>query len=189
MMWCFSASILGSGGTCACRAPEWTPPCCFLSGAARSLGTAFSHLCPLWISSWGSCNLYHLSFADLDTSQAESPVPDNPSPLHPPPQTFSTEAKLGLQTVTREDGETIDEVEENIVYLWLRCHCFSKSHKTLALWGETFFFLLYSMSGGLCPNCFKRHIYYFMPVHFVGMNPIIKLLKAALFVSSLTYHI
>ncbi|XP_003785957.1 rho guanine nucleotide exchange factor 28 [Otolemur garnettii] len=54
---------------------------------------------------------------DLDTSQAASPTPHDSYSPHPPLQTFITEAKLNLQTTTRQDGEIGDGAEENIVYL------------------------------------------------------------------------
>uniref|UniRef100_A0A8C9A9A8 Rho guanine nucleotide exchange factor 28 n=1 Tax=Prolemur simus TaxID=1328070 RepID=A0A8C9A9A8_PROSS len=66
---------------------------------------------PLHESSKDSCK------NDLDTSQAESPTPDDSHSHHPQLQTFITEAKLNLQTMTRQDGEIGDGAEENIVYL------------------------------------------------------------------------
>ncbi|XP_045422074.1 rho guanine nucleotide exchange factor 28 isoform X2 [Lemur catta] len=66
---------------------------------------------PLHESSKDSCK------NDLDTSQAASPTPDDSHSHHPQLQTFITEAKLNLQTMTRQDGEIGDGAEENIVYL------------------------------------------------------------------------
>ncbi|XP_069348869.1 rho guanine nucleotide exchange factor 28 isoform X2 [Eulemur rufifrons] len=66
---------------------------------------------PLHESSKDSCK------NDLDTSQAASPTPDDSYSHHPQLQTFITEAKLNLQTTTRQDGEIGDGAEENIVYL------------------------------------------------------------------------
>ncbi|XP_012519981.1 PREDICTED: rho guanine nucleotide exchange factor 28 isoform X2 [Propithecus coquereli] len=66
---------------------------------------------PLHESSKDSCK------HDLDTSQAASPTPQDSYSHHPQLQTFITEAKLNLHTMTRQDGETGDGAEENIVYL------------------------------------------------------------------------
>ncbi|XP_012880750.1 PREDICTED: rho guanine nucleotide exchange factor 28 isoform X2 [Dipodomys ordii] len=54
---------------------------------------------------------------DLNTSQSQSPVPLDSYSHSPQPQTFLAEAKLSLQKVARQDGETGDVMEENIVYL------------------------------------------------------------------------
>ncbi|KAM4875956.1 rho guanine nucleotide exchange factor 28 [Thomomys bottae] len=54
---------------------------------------------------------------DLSTSQSESPIPQDSHPHGPQPQTFLAEAKFSLQMVSRQDGETGDVMEENIVYL------------------------------------------------------------------------
>ncbi|XP_021571832.1 rho guanine nucleotide exchange factor 28 [Carlito syrichta] len=56
---------------------------------------------------------------DLDSSQTESPTLQDSNSHHPQLQTFITEAKLNLRTVTmtRRDGETGDGTDENIVYL------------------------------------------------------------------------
>ncbi|XP_037385481.1 rho guanine nucleotide exchange factor 28-like, partial [Talpa occidentalis] len=54
---------------------------------------------------------------DRDTSQTECPPTLDSDPHRPPLQTFIAEAKLNLQTVSRQDGETGDAAEENIVYL------------------------------------------------------------------------
>ncbi|XP_053444781.1 rho guanine nucleotide exchange factor 28 isoform X2 [Nycticebus coucang] len=54
---------------------------------------------------------------DLDTSQTAPPAPQDSDSHHPQLQTFITEAKLNLQTTTRQDGEIGDGAEENIVYL------------------------------------------------------------------------
>ncbi|XP_008588301.1 PREDICTED: rho guanine nucleotide exchange factor 28, partial [Galeopterus variegatus] len=54
---------------------------------------------------------------DLDTSQTESPTPHVSNAHCPQLQTIMAETKLNLQTVTRQDGETGDGTEENIVYL------------------------------------------------------------------------
>ncbi|XP_036082164.1 rho guanine nucleotide exchange factor 28 isoform X3 [Rousettus aegyptiacus] len=66
---------------------------------------------PLHQSSEDSCK------NDLDISETEFTSPHD-STLHGPQlQTFITEAKLNLQTLTRQEGETGDGAEENIVYL------------------------------------------------------------------------
>lgn len=54
---------------------------------------------------------------DLDISGAEFPTPPDSNPSGPELQTCTAEAKLNLQTLTRQDGETGDGAEENIVYL------------------------------------------------------------------------
>uniref|UniRef100_A0A452TPQ4 Rho guanine nucleotide exchange factor 28 n=1 Tax=Ursus maritimus TaxID=29073 RepID=A0A452TPQ4_URSMA len=64
-----------------------------------------------------SPDLCCLSVADLDMSQTEFPTPHDSNPHGSQLQTFMAEAKLNLQTLTREDGETGDGAEENIVYL------------------------------------------------------------------------
>ncbi|XP_014405196.1 PREDICTED: rho guanine nucleotide exchange factor 28 isoform X2 [Myotis brandtii] len=66
---------------------------------------------PLHQSSEDSCQ------NDLDISEAEFPTPPDSNPPGPELQTFIAEAKLNLQTLTRQDGETGDGAEENIVYL------------------------------------------------------------------------
>ncbi|XP_026354578.3 rho guanine nucleotide exchange factor 28 isoform X1 [Ursus arctos] len=66
---------------------------------------------PLHPSSKDSCK------NDLDMSQTEFPTPHDSNPHGSQLQTFMAEAKLNLQTLTREDGETGDGAEENIVYL------------------------------------------------------------------------
>ncbi|XP_014635100.1 PREDICTED: rho guanine nucleotide exchange factor 28 [Ceratotherium simum simum] len=66
---------------------------------------------PLHQSSKDSCK------NDVDISQLESPPPHDSEPHGPQLQTFIAEAKLSLQTATRQDGETGDRAEENIVYL------------------------------------------------------------------------
>ncbi|XP_032966760.1 rho guanine nucleotide exchange factor 28 isoform X1 [Rhinolophus ferrumequinum] len=66
---------------------------------------------PLHQSSEDSCK------NDLDISETEFPSPHDSDPLGPQLQTVLAEAKLNLQTLTREDGETGDGAEENIVYL------------------------------------------------------------------------
>ncbi|CAK6444314.1 unnamed protein product [Pipistrellus nathusii] len=54
---------------------------------------------------------------DLDISEAEFPTPPDSNPPGTELQTCIAEAKLNLQTLTRQDGETGDGAEENIVYL------------------------------------------------------------------------
>ncbi|KAL2779585.1 rho guanine nucleotide exchange factor 28 isoform 4 [Daubentonia madagascariensis] len=66
---------------------------------------------PLYESSKDSCK------NDLDASHTASPTPHDSYSHHPQLQTFITEAELSLQTMSRQDGETGDGVEENIVYL------------------------------------------------------------------------
>lgn len=66
---------------------------------------------PLHQSSEDSCK------NDLDISENEFPTPHDSNPHGLELQTCIAEAKLNLQTVTRQDGETGDEAEENIVYL------------------------------------------------------------------------
>ncbi|XP_032191864.1 rho guanine nucleotide exchange factor 28 isoform X1 [Mustela erminea] len=66
---------------------------------------------PLHPSSKDSCK------NDLDNSQTEFPTPHDSNPPGSQLQTFMAEAKLNLQTLTRQDGETGDGAEENIVYL------------------------------------------------------------------------
>ncbi|XP_062941805.1 rho guanine nucleotide exchange factor 28 isoform X2 [Cynocephalus volans] len=69
------------------------------------------HQIPLHKSSKDSCK------NDLDTSQTESPTPHVSNAHCPQLQTIMAETKLNLPTVTRQDGETGDGAEENIVYL------------------------------------------------------------------------
>ncbi|XP_073658307.1 rho guanine nucleotide exchange factor 28 isoform X2 [Tursiops truncatus] len=66
---------------------------------------------PLHQSSKDSCK------NDLDLSQTACPPPQDANPHGPQLQTFIAEAKLNLQRVTRQDGETGDGAEETIVYL------------------------------------------------------------------------
>nr|XP_030701518.1 rho guanine nucleotide exchange factor 28 isoform X1 [Globicephala melas] len=66
---------------------------------------------PLHQSSKDSCK------NDLDLSQTACPPPQDSNPHGPQLQTFIAEAKLNLQRVTRQDGETGDGAEETIVYL------------------------------------------------------------------------
>ncbi|XP_061045338.1 rho guanine nucleotide exchange factor 28 isoform X3 [Eubalaena glacialis] len=66
---------------------------------------------PLHQSSKDSCK------NDLDLSQTAYPPPQDSNPHGPQLQTFIAEAKLNLQRVTRQDGETGDGAEETIVYL------------------------------------------------------------------------
>ncbi|XP_023401309.2 rho guanine nucleotide exchange factor 28 [Loxodonta africana] len=66
---------------------------------------------PLHKSSKDSCK------NDLVTSLTEFPTSQDSTRHRPQPLTFITEAKLNLQTVTRQDGEIGDPAEENIVYL------------------------------------------------------------------------
>ncbi|KAM9104779.1 rho guanine nucleotide exchange factor 28 isoform 3-T4 [Megaptera novaeangliae] len=66
---------------------------------------------PLHQSSKDSCK------NDLDLSQTAYPPPLDSNPHGPQLQTFIAEAKLNLQRVTRQDGETGDGAEETIVYL------------------------------------------------------------------------
>lgn len=87
------------------------PPPVDVNHELRTVPGACHQEPPLQEGSQESCN------NDLDTSQGESSAPDISNPHHPQPQTFAAEAKLGLQTVTRQDEETGDAVEENIVYL------------------------------------------------------------------------
>ncbi|XP_044123150.1 rho guanine nucleotide exchange factor 28 isoform X4 [Neovison vison] len=54
---------------------------------------------------------------DLDNSQTKFPTPHDSNPPGSQLQTFMAEAKLNLQTLTRQEGETGDGAEENIVYL------------------------------------------------------------------------
>ncbi|XP_054434467.1 rho guanine nucleotide exchange factor 28 [Pteronotus mesoamericanus] len=54
---------------------------------------------------------------DWDVSETEFPAPPDSDPHGPELQTFTAEAKLNLQTVTRQEGENGDGAEENIVYL------------------------------------------------------------------------
>ena len=87
-----------------------------------------------------SCDLCCLSVADLDISETELPAPPDSDPHGPELQAFTAEAKLNPQTVTRQDGENGDGVEENIVYLWLYCRYFSNQNRTLAFAGRISFF-------------------------------------------------
>nr|XP_058917740.1 rho guanine nucleotide exchange factor 28 isoform X1 [Kogia breviceps] len=66
---------------------------------------------PLHQSSKDSCK------NDLDLSQTAYPPPQDSNAHGPQLQTFIAEAKLNLQRVTRQDGETGDGTEETIVYL------------------------------------------------------------------------
>ncbi|KAM8814194.1 rho guanine nucleotide exchange factor 28 isoform 2-T2 [Rhynchonycteris naso] len=66
---------------------------------------------PLHQSSEDSCK------NDLDISETEFPTPCDSNPHGPDLQMLIADAKLNLQTVTRQDGETGDGAEENIVYL------------------------------------------------------------------------
>ncbi|XP_057396587.1 rho guanine nucleotide exchange factor 28 isoform X5 [Balaenoptera acutorostrata] len=66
---------------------------------------------PLHQSSKDSCK------NDLDLSQTAYPPSQDSNPHGPQLQTFIAEAKLNLQRVTRQDGETGDGAEETIVYL------------------------------------------------------------------------
>ncbi|KAM9253797.1 rho guanine nucleotide exchange factor 28 isoform 1-T1 [Dugong dugon] len=66
---------------------------------------------PLHKSSEDSCK------NDLVTSRTEFPTPQDSTRHRPQPLTFTAEAELDLQTLTRQDGETGDPAEENIVYL------------------------------------------------------------------------
>ncbi|XP_023393943.1 rho guanine nucleotide exchange factor 28 isoform X1 [Pteropus vampyrus] len=66
---------------------------------------------PLHQSSEDSCK------NDLDVSGTEFTSPHDSDPHGPQQPTFITEAKLNLQTLTRQEGETGDGAEENIVYL------------------------------------------------------------------------
>uniref|UniRef100_A0A8C7B867 Rho guanine nucleotide exchange factor 28 n=1 Tax=Neovison vison TaxID=452646 RepID=A0A8C7B867_NEOVI len=66
---------------------------------------------PLHPSSKDSCK------NDLDNSQTKFPTPHDSNPPGSQLQTFMAEAKLNLQTLTRQEGETGDGAEENIVYL------------------------------------------------------------------------
>ncbi|XP_032260099.1 rho guanine nucleotide exchange factor 28 isoform X2 [Phoca vitulina] len=68
-------------------------------------------IAPLHPSTKDSCK------NDLDISQTEFPTPHDSNPHGSQLQTFMAEAKLNLQTLTRQDGETGDGAEENIVYL------------------------------------------------------------------------
>nr|XP_036882015.1 rho guanine nucleotide exchange factor 28 isoform X1 [Manis javanica] len=54
---------------------------------------------------------------DLDISQTEFSSLHDSDQLGPQLPMFTTEAELNLQTVTRQDGESEDGAEENIVYL------------------------------------------------------------------------
>ena len=71
----------------------------------------------LWVSTWLSCDLCFLSVADLNISQTAYPPLHDSNPHGPRLQTFIAEEKLNLQRVTRQDGETGNGAEENIVYL------------------------------------------------------------------------
>ncbi|KAF4024275.1 hypothetical protein G4228_016289 [Cervus hanglu yarkandensis] len=66
---------------------------------------------PLHQSSKDSCK------NDLNVSQTAYPPLHDTNPHGPRLQTFIAEEKLSLQTVTRQDGETGNGAEENIVYL------------------------------------------------------------------------
>ncbi|XP_020731158.2 rho guanine nucleotide exchange factor 28 isoform X7 [Odocoileus virginianus] len=66
---------------------------------------------PLHQSSKDSCK------NDLNVSQTASPPLHDANSHGPRLQTFIAEEKLSLQTVTRQDGETGNGAEENIVYL------------------------------------------------------------------------
>ncbi|XP_055968404.1 rho guanine nucleotide exchange factor 28 isoform X3 [Sorex fumeus] len=54
---------------------------------------------------------------DVDTSPPDLQTPHPSSAHHPPLQTFAMEAKLSLQTGSRQTGGAGDGTEENIVYL------------------------------------------------------------------------
>ncbi|KAF6123087.1 Rho guanine nucleotide exchange factor 28 [Phyllostomus discolor] len=74
------------------------------------------------MSLWGLCPgippaLTLKGECNLDISETEPPTPPDSNPHGPELQTFIAEAKLNLQTVTRQDGENGDGAEENIVYL------------------------------------------------------------------------
>ncbi|KAI4535689.1 hypothetical protein MG293_014016, partial [Ovis ammon polii] len=66
---------------------------------------------PLHQSSKDSCK------NDLNISQTAYPLLHDSNPRGPQLQTFMAEEKLNLQRVTRQDGETGNGAEENIVYL------------------------------------------------------------------------
>ncbi|XP_017921060.1 PREDICTED: rho guanine nucleotide exchange factor 28 isoform X4 [Capra hircus] len=66
---------------------------------------------PLHQSSKDSCK------NDLNISQTAYPLLHDSNPHGPQLQTFIAEEKLNLQRVTRQDGETGNGAEENIVYL------------------------------------------------------------------------
>ncbi|XP_059949024.1 rho guanine nucleotide exchange factor 28 isoform X2 [Mesoplodon densirostris] len=66
---------------------------------------------PLHQSSKDSCK------NDLDLSQTAYLAPQDSDPHGPQLQTFIAEAKLNLQRVTRQEGDTGDGAEETIVYL------------------------------------------------------------------------
>ncbi|XP_052515132.1 rho guanine nucleotide exchange factor 28 [Budorcas taxicolor] len=66
---------------------------------------------PLHQSSKDSCK------NDLNISQTAYPLLHDSNPRGPQLQTFIAEEKLNLQRVTRQDGETGNGEEENIVYL------------------------------------------------------------------------
>jgi hypothetical protein len=62
--------------------------------------------------------------------------------------------------VARQAGEAGDGAEENIVYLWLYCHYFSKqTNKNTGTFRRTFLPPLIScVCDCLCPNCIKNNI-------------------------------
>lgn len=55
--------------------------------------------------------------ADAETAPSDLPSHHLSSGYQPPLQTLIMEAKLDLQTRSRQDGEAGDGAEENIVYL------------------------------------------------------------------------
>uniref|UniRef100_A0A8C5UYV6 Rho guanine nucleotide exchange factor 28 n=1 Tax=Microcebus murinus TaxID=30608 RepID=A0A8C5UYV6_MICMU len=81
-----------------------------MGSSMRKCSCMLASLQGLWIGAISTLK-------DLDTSQAAPPSPDDSYSHHPQLQKFITEAKLNLQTMTRQDREIGDGAEENIVYL------------------------------------------------------------------------